>query len=556
MSGAPANDDPARQARADRGSLLRRFGLDGLGLALSVIYALPALLYPHGNDQAVHWYVGQGLLQGELPYATAISGKPIGIFLVHALSSVIFGPGQMAIRLMEIPTLIACAWLITRLLRPVGTPRRDGEWGVAAILLSGLYYTFFDYWDTAHPELWEVTLILWAAHVALHEPRHTRRALLCGALGGAAFMVKYPAAIIALPVAILCGLRAMADCRSWPQRAIAVTRAAGLYLAGVAAVFLLCVLPFAVTNTLQPMWEILVTLLIRYAGQAPGVPVGPAWIGMSHGGATPIVAGVCVLLGLGLALRRADRDALERGGFVLTLGVAAFASVALQGRYFPYHYVVAAPLMAACMAFGLRLLLPNRTAVALGVSVAAVAIAFFAEPRWCTHPKMSYRVHTDRALRYMDGQISRTVFLTAFAGNNYLDHYADHEHIGLEIRKRARPGDALCVRGFAPAIYQVAGLRCPSRLVMQPFPAGLPRWEIEFQRVLHRARPRFVVSFDDRKRELRILSRLGYRKTPMPTLYALLEHMPERNAKPARRRPRPATPRERPAKGGKAGAGP
>ena len=33
-----------------------------------------------------------------------------------------------------------------------------GEIGLAAIVLFGLYYTYFDYWDQGHPELWEGTL--------------------------------------------------------------------------------------------------------------------------------------------------------------------------------------------------------------------------------------------------------------------------------------------------------------------------------------------------------------------------------------------------------------
>jgi len=500
--------------------------LDLLGIAAAGIYALPSLSYPHGNDQALHWYVGQTLLEGGLPYDSAISGKPIGIFLIHALSSVLFGDGQMAIRLMEIPTLIAIAWLIVRLVREADAPARDGEWGAAAVLLAGIYYTFFDYWDTAHPELWEMALTLWAAHVALHEPRLVRRTLACGALGGAAFMVKYPAAIIALPVAAVCGLRAMALHARWSRRVIAVVQAAGLYLAGVAVAFGLCILPFAITGTLGPMWEVLVTLLTRYAGQAPGAPVGPAWVDLEHGGAALMAAGVFVFAGLIAALRRGNAPALLRGYFIVALSLAAFVSVILQGRYFPYHYVATAPLLAACIAFGLRQLLPSRAGIALGVSGLSVVAAFFAEPTWCTHAKVSYRTHTLRTLGYLDGSIRRELFVTAFVGNNYLDHYADHEHIGLEVRRRARPGDALCVRGFAPAIYQVAGLRCPSRLVMQPSPAGLPRWEIEFSRMLRTQRPRFVVTFDDRRDELRVLGRLGYQGTPMPTLYILMEHKP------------------------------
>lgn len=514
---------------------IRRHGPDLFGLALCAVYALPALSYPHGNDQALHWYVGQGLLRGELPYVDAISGKPIGMFLIHALASLLFGDGQSAIRLLEIPTLAACAWLLCRLPGDTGPgqPLPRGHWGAASVLLFGCYYSFFDYWDTAHPELWEAMWVLLAAVIARHTTGALRRPLLCGAVCAVAFMVKYPAAVIALPISMLCGLRAMAAAeKSARARAWALLREAGLYLLGAGAIFALCILPFALTDTLPQMWEVLVTLLTRYAGQAKDAPPGPNWLLLKHGGALPITAGLALAVAVALGARRRARADLLDALLMLLLTAFAFASVVLQQRFFPYHYVVAVPFIAGCVLMGLRAVFGGgathaRTFGPLLAALCLTAIAFYAAPRWCTARNHSYRAHTTAALAYRAGRLPRREFLRPFVGYNFLDHYAVHERIGLAIRKRAEAGDSLCVRGFAPAIYQVSGLRCPSRHVMQPFPAGLPRWELEFFGSVRRDRPRFLVTFEDRSGELRILRQLGYTPTKMPTLYLLLEHQPD-----------------------------
>ena len=75
---------------------------DAVGCLLAVAYGTPSVWYPFGNDQALHWYLGDGILRGDLPYVTGISGKPPGIFLVHALAIVLFGDTQAAIRILEV----------------------------------------------------------------------------------------------------------------------------------------------------------------------------------------------------------------------------------------------------------------------------------------------------------------------------------------------------------------------------------------------------------------------------------------------------------------------
>ncbi|MGD8860942.1 MAG: glycosyltransferase family 39 protein [Myxococcales bacterium] len=537
-----------RQATPRR---LPPFGwLDLLGLLAAVVFALPALTYPHGNDQSLHWYVGKGWLDGYWPYADAISGKPIMIFLVHAASVLLFGNGQHAIRAFEILTLIACVPLVAMAARPRGQPRRPGELGLAAIALFGLYYTYFDYWDISHPELWVATLCLGALCVAARDARPLRRVFVVGLLSAVAFMFKYTAAVLAFPIAAYLGLRAMRErpTRSHPLLEVAI--AAGIYLSAVAMVFGLCVLPFVLKGAFDAMWEVLVTFLLQYAKDAPGIVIPVFWIRPSYGG-TVLVAGPAALaLGAFLLHRRGElRRQFETPLLLLVLLAAAYLSVMLQNRFYTYHFTVATPFVAACLVWGMAQLFPLRVGRRLALAAVLLLAGLLAGPRWASNSRYSYRDHIVNSAQYLWGDRSRNDFLIPFIGMNYLDHYRNHEYIGRAILEHARPGDTLCARGFAPTLYQITGLRCPARQVVESWPSGLPQWEEEYQRMLRETPPTFVVTFSDRPHELRALRRMGYRKRDMPTIYVLMERrpgeLPARRPRLRRLRPRRPAPARR-----------
>jgi hypothetical protein len=499
--------------------------LDLLCATLAVCYALPALFYPHGNDQALHWYVGQGILRGELPFVGAISAKPVGIFVVHALSSLLFGPGQAAIRVADLLTLCACASLVAAVSRPSGQGRSAGEIGLAAIVLFGLYYTYFDYWDQAHPELWESTLSLAGTVIASGDGRLRRRAFWVGLCSTLALMFKHTAVVLTLPLAgYLVG-------RALERRPIATAwrsllREVALpYALGSVVVLAACVLPYAVAGQLRPMWEVLFTAVLRYAEKAPGPDGIPDWFCLEYGGSALIATGVALIAGRIVSHRRGREDDVQRGVLLLGMTVAAIASVVLQYRFYTYHFVVVAPWLAASMVWGLRMLWPRDAERPIVIAVGLVVIAFAAGPWWRSCRDYTYHQHFANLASYLAGKTSRWEYLAPFSGQNRLDSYRVLESIGKEIKKRARPGDTLCVRGFAPPIYQVSGLRCPSRHVVQAR-VTLPGWDEEYADLVVRNPPRFIVTFRDRPDDIRNLGQRGYRARPSPKWFMVMELPP------------------------------
>src|SRR5690606_10999234 len=148
---------------------VRRWWADVLGVLVAAIYGLPSLGYPFGIDHPIHWYLGRRLLDGELPFVSGISTKPPGVFLVHAFSLVAFGDHLWSIRIVDLAFVLATGALIAtfraRRTMPDGIiaevpARRPGELGSATLAVSFLYYTYFGFSDTAHPELWQAFFML------------------------------------------------------------------------------------------------------------------------------------------------------------------------------------------------------------------------------------------------------------------------------------------------------------------------------------------------------------------------------------------------------------
>ena len=81
----------------------------------------------------------------------------------------------------------------------VGTPPRvRGELGAACLAVSGVYFTFFDFNDTAHPELWQGFFMLAPAWLIVRAPNgvlSARRAFAAGLLACVAVIFERVAAI-------------------------------------------------------------------------------------------------------------------------------------------------------------------------------------------------------------------------------------------------------------------------------------------------------------------------------------------------------------------------
>jgi hypothetical protein len=515
---------------------------DVLGCVVAMAYGIPTAWYPFGSDQGIHWYLGHRLLEGVMPYASGTSGKPPLIFLVHAFAEVLFGNHQSSIRILEILSMPLFGWLIATGVRRRGEPVRDGEVGCAALLLSAATYTYQDYWNTAHPETGMTMSLIAALAVAVHARPGRRRPLLVGALSMVAFLFKYPGAAMALPIAGYCGFRALFT-DGWPsgepyprrpskERWIAFAREAGWFLAGAAIVFVACLLPFILTNTVREMYEVCVLMTENYAS-GPSFPwdwYEPLFDPRRQGTFFNTMM-VLFLIGVAFTIWRKRRVELAFGGFLFLLVLASIASVVMQKRLFTYHWLATYPFFVAIAVWGVRQvaieprIVRGASPFLLAIAAAFTVAAFFYQPHFITKTPRTYREHVASWWPVATGAAPRETLTMNYQRTAEADKFGDLVRASMTVRERARPGDALCLTCFISPLYQLTGLNCTTRHAIGSFTQMGPRyWGREYVDFFRDSPPRFVVSIHTYPKRNRMLRNVGYREIARYGTVIVFEH--------------------------------
>lgn len=505
---------------------LREGWLDALGAAAAVAFAIPSLGYPFGMDQPIHWYIGRRWLEGEMPYVSAISTKPPGVFAVHAASIALFGDLPSSVRVVDVIFVLFAALLIATFRarrRGAGgavtdaAPRRPGELAAGCVAMAGLTYVFFDWNALGHPDLWQGVFVVLAAWILVRAPDGVvspRRAFAVGAAACLAVTFKHVACIpgVALGAAVV----ALALHRRAPGDAV---RGALAFTAGVATVLALVLLPFALTSTLDAFWEVMVELILRYAGAADAGVIDDPWSGPAHGLAAIAAGFGGAAAGVIAARVRRDRPRVAEGVLVLLVLLSSLASVLIQGRsqfssYAYYWLSLVAPLGLG-VAFGLRALAPRRPALQAALALALAAAAFLAAPAWIANRSHSYLAEWRDFVAVRRGAMTAEARSRTYVGHHVLlDNAARQARVADRVNALRRPGDTLCVSGFFGSIYQRTGLRCPSRFMHPPdvTEGALPEWSEAYARDLRERPPTFYVTPSRRAAVIADFERRGYRR--------------------------------------------
>jgi hypothetical protein len=491
---------------------------------LAILYALPSLAYPYGADASMFEYVARGWLDGSWPYSGVVDHKPPPIYALHALILMLNGGEPWLIRVMELFAIL----LMGRWIARIQTVENDGnDWlspGLATLLVSSLYYTGFDYWNSAQTEIW-VSLFLVASWFVAASRRGSlrRRMLLSGALAGIAFLFKFPAALPSLGIAFLYGWppRSKSDAEdphSRRRQFRSFLRSLFLFASAAGGVSLAAFLPFVVNGRLADSWQVLVLFNQFYAPVVHDRLATPAFLFDTLG----IHTGAMLLLVLCGGLRAyASRDeaALRSGKSIAILLVLAVCSVAMQSKMYPYHWAVVTPFLAAALLWGLGSCFRSHPIPLHAAALSIVLCAFFVSPQsWNTACSTPACMQARGVWRYAVGTDSRWEYLKRF------DHhygYRDAEHLGQTVARLAAPGDTLCVlRVFVPTVYSSAKIPCTSRfftslhvgvISARPESAGeLAAWIDEERTALRGSPPTYVVTRRGQKRPIEILIGQSY----------------------------------------------
>jgi hypothetical protein len=418
-----------------------------LGTAAVLLRALVSFEY--GLDQGIYAVVSDAVLEGGAPYRDAWDFKTPGVFFVYALARGVAGSGMQAVRGLEavaFASLVAAFAILSR--RFVGSVR-PGLLG-GALAVTG--HVWLGFWHTGQPESFGGPLLAWALVLATWEPRPDAARggrVQWAAWAGAGALYAF-AALLKPPlgggIVVSWAIAARGAWESAPAdgRLRATLHPTLAFAAGALAPLAATGLYFSVHGALPDLADALFGFAPEYA--AINYRTGNLLIFWFR--AIEFLLFRFSLLnvtGLMLFFALPRQGTRERRLAFHVLGVTGFlvAGIALQGRFFAYHYGAALPLVALLAGQGLWKLTRLGRRRALG----RLMLVVLANANGVNGPVEGGLAQRLRA--WDDGR----------------RYNAPRRRVATWIERHTAPGDAIYVWGFEPVLYDLAARRPASRYV-------------------------------------------------------------------------------------------
>lgn len=428
--------------------------------------ALLILTFSFGRDQGVFALVGRGLLEGKVPYRDLWDFKPPGIFFVYAAAQGLFGTANMmAPRLLEVLALFASVICLRNIADVFFENRTIGLVGGA---VAALIHAQMDFWHSGQPETFGATATLVGIWLTAreHNGRRVLTFVLVGVTFGAAALLKPPLG----GGALVCAAYLTQRERTQGASVRGALRAVAGVLGGFVLPPLVCVGWFWAHSALADLYWTLGEFTPGYttlswegrrASDMLYYAIEQGFFGFSAIAAAGVIAAVAISP---LHLR-------EREGLFLFLGVIAvhLAGIAMQGKFYPYHYGATLPLIAAIAGLGLyklwrRCLVGGAGGVIAFFSFVAIAVPmryavrdlpqFFGD-RSLVRLKYLLQIPPYDSREEMDAQLA------------YVSDYnlLANREVAREVQAHTKPEEAIFVWGFEPSIYWLSRRSPGSRFI-------------------------------------------------------------------------------------------
>lgn len=457
------------------------------------IAGIPSLNFAFGPDQALFMYMGRAIARGQRLYVDVWDVKPPGIFWTYAPLAALTTSARVLRTFDLLYTMLSIAAIYA-----LGRLWWSAAVGAVAGLLFGLVYvTGSGYWNMAQPDSFMVLPVVLG--VMMWELRSTGRAgwhaLAAGVLFGWAF--QFRPVVLLLPAVLLAVALVYERPRRMTWQQIALFALGGVAVEAV----VLTVLVFG-----NGVGEYLFAQLrfarhysrlggpYAYDGFSPenflsGFRGSVMWFFNSRLLLTgPSVAA----LAIGGAVR-GDR-ALRLCGLLL---LAAVLSVAVQAKFFVYHWHIALPLLALLAGWAFvelaRSVRPRHSPVQSGTIVAATAgLLLLVTPQVTDGGLGEWR----DLLRFVREPGYRTRYYDRFGLRNHGAYsFLASEEVANYVRAHSNEGDTLVVWGYDPNAYLMSGRDSASRFssFLPLMPVFAPEnWKTEFANDIRTKRPAYI----------------------------------------------------------------
>jgi hypothetical protein len=409
----------------------RQFYFAAFGIILlTVAIRLPSLLHSRPIDsEAMYSVVANEIVDGGRPYADAVERKPPLLFWTYA--AVFKIAGKFNWKALHV---VALVWTLCAMagLYVIARELFDRNTG----LIAALFYSVFQPWWTSKNLSFDGEMLMnlpiiwaWAIVFRRSSSRLRPELFLGGALLGAAFLLKQPAAIAAVPLGIYLLLPSYRANRSL-TRTNSIIQAATL-TAGFFAVLGLVTIVLWKQGILHEAfyWTIADHDIPHVFWQK----------GIVH---TLMFLGVCLPLVIGAILACRDKDEIwagktaERTALLGLLAVSAIGAAA-GARFYPHYYVQLIPPLVLLAA----------------PYYAQLWSQTIQPPYWLLRPTVTY-----------SWLVLTVIALSIAHWIGLASHYAPSE-AGRYLFAHSDPADRIFVWGQSPEIYLDAHRRPACRYI-------------------------------------------------------------------------------------------
>src|SRR5438105_5507147 len=360
-----------------------QFRLAVLGIVLlTVAIRLPSLLHPQPIDsEAMYSVVANEIVDGGRPYADAVERKPPLLFWTYAAIFKVAGKFNWK----ALP-IVALVWTLCAMagLYVICRELFDRNTGLVAAFFYGVFQPWLTWKNLSFDAEMLMNLpIIWAWAIAFRRSSSRLRPELfaAGALLGAAFLLKQPAAIAAVPLGIYLLLPSYRASRSLPRINSIIQEA--MLTAGFFAVLGLVTIVLWKQRILHDAfyWTIADHDVPHVIWQQ-GIVI------------TLTCLGACLPLAISAMVACRDKNEIWAGKTaertaLLGLLVASAIGAAAGARFYPHYYVQLIPPLALLAApyyarFWSRMIRPSNWFLRPGVTYAwlALTIIVFSIKHW------------------------------------------------------------------------------------------------------------------------------------------------------------------------------
>ncbi|MEP6586171.1 MAG: glycosyltransferase family 39 protein [Candidatus Udaeobacter sp.] len=314
-----------------------RFGLAALGIIfLAIVIRLPSMVHPQAIDsEAMYSVVANEIVDGGRPYVDAVERKPPLLFWTYA--AIFKVAGKFNWKALH---FVALVWTLCAMagLYLVGRELFDRNTGLIAALFYGVFQPWWTWKNLAFDGEMLMNLpIIWAWAIAFRRSSSRVRPELfpTGALLCAAFLLKQPAAIAAVPLGIYLLLPSYRASRSL-TRMNSIIQASMLTAGFFAALGLVTIVFWKQGILYDAFYWTIADHDVPHLFWQKGIVQ------------TLTFLGACLPLVIGVIIACRDKDEIwdgKRAERITLLGLLAASAIgaAAGARFYPHYYVQLIP---------------------------------------------------------------------------------------------------------------------------------------------------------------------------------------------------------------------